>query len=182
VFPLIFPGHTKGMTRVNSSVRRFAARIQAAYAAGHDRPLAGYLAVLGGYTSAFGLVAAAVRARGVRLPERIGLGDTVLLCVGTHKASRLLAKDSVTSPLRAPFTEYQEPAGEGEVNESVRGNGTRHAVGELLTCPFCLAVWVASGLTAGMVFAPRATRLVLTMLTAVAASDTIQLAYDGMKQ
>jgi uncharacterized protein DUF1360 len=169
------------MTRVNGTVRRLAARIQVRYAAGRDRPLAGYLAVLGGYASVFGLAAAVARARGVRLPERIGVADTVLLCVGTHKASRLLAKDAVTSPLRAPFAEYQEPAGESEVNESPRGHGAQHAVGELLTCPFCLAVWVASGLTAGLVFAPRATRLVLTTLTAIAASDTIQLAYDGMK-
>jgi hypothetical protein len=159
-----------------------ATRVQRAYAGDNDRPLGGYVAVIGGYTAAFGTLAAVARAKGVRLPRRIGLGDTVLLCVGTHKASRLLTKDAVTSPLRAPFTEYQEPAGDGEVNESVRGTGARHAIGELLTCPFCLAVWVGSGLTAGLVLAPRATRLVLTMLTAVAASDTFQLVYDGAKQ
>ncbi len=38
------------------------------------------------------------------------------------------------------------------------------------------------GLAAGMVFAPRPTRLVTTVLTAVAASDTMQLAYDAGKQ
>jgi hypothetical protein len=43
-------------------------------------------------------------------------------------------------------------------------------------------VWVATGLTAGLVFAPRATRLVLTALTAVSASDALQIAYDGAKQ
>ncbi len=122
------------------------------------------------------------RARHVRLPERVSVADTVLLSVATHKASRLFAKDSVTSPLRAPFTTYSEPAGEAELNESVRGHGMRHAVGELVTCPFCLSVWVATALTAGLVFAPRTTRLVNTMLTAVAASDLLQLGYDGSKQ
>jgi hypothetical protein len=76
---------------------------------------------------------------------------------------------------------YEESAGEGEVNESVRGTGVQHAVGELLSCPFCLAVWISGGLTAGLVLAPRATRLVLTALTAVAGSDAIQLVYDRAK-
>jgi len=45
-----------------------------------------------------------------------------------------------------------------------------------------LALWVATGLTAGMVFAPRLTRLVTTMLTAVATSDTLQIGYDAARE
>jgi hypothetical protein len=90
----------------------------------------------------------------------------------------------VTSPLRAPFTRYDKPIGSGEVMEQVRdqGSGTRHAIGELLSCPFCLAVWVATGLTGGLVLAPRTTRLVATALTAVAASDFLQMAYAVAQQ
>jgi hypothetical protein len=157
-------------------------RLRDRYAHGRDRPLAGYAIVLGGYSAAAGLLAGIGRARRVKLPEQLTVRDTVLLCLGTHKASRLLAKDAVTSPLRAPFARYEEPAGEAELNESVRGSGLQHAVGELVTCPFCLAVWVSSGLTAGLVFAPRVTRLVLNALTAIAVSDTLQLAYDNVKQ
>lgn len=163
-------------------LRRLARRVRRGYAHGEDRPLAGYTVVLGGYSALVGLLAAVGRVTGTRLPERFSVQDTVLLCVATHKASRLLAKDAVTSPLRAPFTRYEEPAGEAELTESVRGEGVQHAVGELVTCPFCLAVWVAGGLTAGLVFAPRATRVVLTALTAVGASDALQLAYDGAKR
>jgi hypothetical protein len=119
---------------------------------------------------------------GARLPQRFGLGDTALLCVATHKASRILAKDAITSPLRAPFTRYEGSAGEAELNESVRAKGPGHALGELLTCPFCLAVWVATGLSAGFVMAPRATRLLTTVLAAVSASDVLQLAYDAAKK
>jgi hypothetical protein len=163
-------------------LRRLAQRLQHRYAHGHDRPLVGYTVVLGGYSALLGVLTGIGRATGARLPERVGVQDTVLLCLATHKASRLLAKDAVTSPLRAPFARYEEPAGEAELNESVRGSGVQHAVGELVTCPFCLGVWVASGLTAGLVFAPRITRMVLTTLTAIAASDTIQLIYDGAKK
>jgi hypothetical protein len=168
---------------VANTVRLAAARTRARYEGGQERrPLKGYLVAMGAYAATMGSLVAVGRARGVRLPERFGLGDTVLLSIATHKASRILAKDAVTSPLRAPFTRYEEPAGEAELNESVRGHGVQHAVGELLTCPFCLAVWMSSTFAAGMVLAPRATRLVMTVLTAVAASDTLQLGYDGGKQ
>ncbi|MGZ3146999.1 DUF1360 domain-containing protein [Lentzea chajnantorensis] len=60
-------------------------------------------------------------------------------------------------------------------------NAAQHAIGELLTCPFCIGVWAASGLTAGLVFAPRLTRLVSTALTAVAASDVLNVLYDKLK-
>lgn len=163
-------------------LRRLGRRVRHEYSGGHARPLRAYSTVLGTYAAAVSLLTAVGRARRVRLPERFSVQDTVLLCAATHKASRLLTKEAVTSPLRAPFTRYEEATGEAEVNESVRGNGARHAVGELLTCPFCLGVWIASALTAGLVFAPRATRLVATALTAVAASDTAQLLNDNAKE
>ena len=165
-----------------NTVRLAAARTRRRYEGDERRPLQGYLGAMAAYAVAAAGTVAFGRATGVRLPERFSLGDTILLSIATHKASRLLAKDSVTSPLRAPFTEYQEPAGEAELNESVRGHGVQHTVGELITCPFCLAVWISTSLTAGMVFAPRATRVATTILTAVAASDALQLAYDGGKQ
>jgi hypothetical protein len=159
-----------------------ATRIRERYERDATRPLQGYLVVGGVYVAAAASLVGLGRALGVRLPERFSLGDTVLLSLATHKASRLLAKDAVASPVRAPFAQYEEPAGAAELNESVRGHGTRHAIGELITCPFCLAVWVSSGLVAGMMFAPRATRVVTTILTTVAVSDGLQLAYDGGKQ
>jgi uncharacterized protein DUF1360 len=157
-------------------------RLEHAYANGDARPLRAYSAVLGTYAAVVSLLTVVGRARGVLLPERFSVQDTVLLCAATHKASRLLSKEAVTSPLRAPFTRYEKAVGEAEVNESARGDGVRHAVGELLTCPFCLGVWIASGLTAGLVLAPRMTRLVASTLTAIAASDMAQLVYDGAKK
>jgi hypothetical protein len=90
----------------------------------------------------------------------------------------------VTSPLRAPVTRYHEPAGAAELNEEVRDTGSslRHGIGELITCPFCLAAWVATGLTGGLVLAPRLTRLVATALTATAVSDFLQMAYSLAKE
>lgn len=156
--------------------------IQDTYQGDEDRPLGGYVAALTGYAGGVGALAGLVLLRRKRLPERYTLGEVALLSVATHKLSRLVAKDAVLSPLRAPFTRYEEPAGEGELNEEVRGGGLRHAVGELISCPFCMAVWVATGLTGGLVLVPRLTRAFEVVLTAVAASDFLQLAYDSVKQ
>ena len=166
------------MTRM--SVTTMIRRVKQQYQGDEERPLGGYLAVLGVYGGITGALAGLARV--LRIPPPTpSVTDTVLLSAATYKLSRLLTKDAVTSPLRAPFTRYEEPTGEGELMESVRGEGIRHAAGEMVTCPFCLAVWVATGLTAGLVFAPRLTRLVCTTLTAVAVSDGLQLAYDNAK-
>lgn len=167
-----------------ATLRARLARIGAAYAPHDPRPLDGYLVAMG----AFGALATALTAvgklTGRPLPDRPAAGDVVLISLATHKLSRLLAKDSVTSPLRAPFARYAEPAGAAELNEEVRDQSStiRHGIGELVTCPFCLAVWVATGLTGGLVLAPRLTRLAATALTATAVSDFLQLAYDAAKK
>jgi hypothetical protein len=170
------PERLQGLRRRLTGLRR-------AYAPQERRPLGGYLLTLTTYGAVVGGLAAAVRLTGRPVPERPDVTDVVLISLATHKLSRLLAKDSVTSPLRAPFTRYQEPGGHAEVNEEVRApDGTPgHAVGELLSCPYCLAMWVATGFTGGLVLAPRVTRLVATAFTAVAVSDFLQSAYAVAK-
>jgi hypothetical protein len=153
------------------------------YSPDEHRPLRGYAAAMGVYGGTVAALATAGVLRGRRLPETVGPWDAVLLSVATHRVSRTLTKDAVTSPLRAPFTRYVEPQGHAELREEVRHEqGVKHAVGELLTCPFCLAQWVATGFGAGLVLAPRATRLVAGVMTAVAASDWLQLAYARLQK
>lgn len=108
-------------------------------------------------------------------------GDLALLTVATHKGSRLIAKDRVTSTVRAPFTEFESDAGPGEVNERARGRGLRRAVGELLICPHCLGLWVATALAAGLIVAPRPTRWVASVLTALLGSDVLHIAYKKVE-
>lgn len=160
------------------------ARLRQAYAPHDRRPLGGYLAAMGTYAGVIGALAGLVRLTGRPVPERPAAGDVVLVSLATHKLSRMLSKDTITSPLRAPFTRYDRPIGTGEVMEEVRdeSSGARHAMGELLSCPFCLAVWIGTGLTGGLVLAPRLTRLVATALTATAASDFLQLAYASAQR
>ena len=119
------------------------------------------------------------RRRAKGLPTRISATDLLLVGVATHKGSRLLAKDKVTAPLRRPFAEYEEPAGPGEVEETPRGSGLRHAIGELLVCPYCLGQWVATAFACGLLVAPRLTRFVASILAVVTASDFLQVVYKA---
>jgi hypothetical protein len=82
-----------------------------------------------------------------------------------------VARDPATSPLRAPFTRLEGTQGSVELKEQVRGDGARRTQGELNTCPFCTGMWIATGLSAGYVFAPRATRLAASGLAALTGSD-----------
>jgi hypothetical protein len=150
--------------------------------ADEPRPLGSYGILAAIFGVAVGGSLAALRAAGKGLPKRIGAGDVVLAGVATHKLSRLLAKDKVTSFLRAPFTEYQGPGGPGEVEEKPRGSGLRYATGELLVCPYCLGLWVASAYGLGHVAAPRATRLAGFVLTALTISDSLQIAYKAAEE
>lgn len=153
-----------------------------AYSHGEDCPLGGYLTMLGGYTGGVVAIAALGKLTRRQIPDRVGVLDLALLGVATHRLSRTLAKDPITSPLRAPFTRYEGVSAPSELAESVRGRGLRHSAGELIACPMCLAQWVATAFTAGLVFAPRQTRLAMAALSAVAASDFLQYVYALLQQ
>ncbi|MFE9912474.1 DUF1360 domain-containing protein [Streptomyces clavifer] len=98
------------------------------------------------------------------------------------RLGRLLSKGTVTSPLRAPFTRYEAATGPAEVKESPRGGPIRSTVGELVTCPFCLSVWLTTTFTSAHLLWPAATRTVTGGLTALALADTVQLGYDSLTQ
>jgi len=146
-------------------------------APGQERPLGSYAILTGVYSSALAGTLVILRARGRELPERFTAADVLLIGIASHKLSRLIAKDKVTSFLRAPFTRFQESSGHGEVEEQPCGHGLRLVAGELLVCPYCLAQWVATGLTLGLIGAPRLTRLLSTIFVAHTVSDFLQVAY-----
>lgn len=149
------------------------------YSPDEERPLRSYTALTATFGTGFAAsVWLAFRRRG-ELPERYGVLDVLLVGIATHKLSRLVTKDKVTAFARAPFTRLQEPAGRGELEEAPRGEGIRHAVGELLVCPYCVAQWVAAAFVAGLVAAPRLTRLLALVFTVHAISDFLQVAYKA---
>jgi hypothetical protein len=149
------------------------------YAEPHERPpFRTYAALTAVFNAAFGGALVAAR-RSNRLPENVGTRDLLLIGTASHKLSRLLAKDKVTTFVRAPFTEYQGRGGPAEVEETARGGEVRGAIGELLICPYCLGLWAAGAFHVGLMFAPRATRVIASTLTALTLSDFLQIAYKA---
>jgi hypothetical protein len=59
------------------------------------------------------------------------------------RLTRLLRQDTITAPLRSRLVERAVASG-------------RFGVVELLSCPWCTAVWVAGGVVAARALAPRA--------------------------
>jgi hypothetical protein len=141
-------------------------------------PFRTYATLAAMFNSAFGGALLTAKRSG-RLPERIESRDVVLIGIASHKLSRLVAKDKVTAFLRAPFTEYQGRGGPAEVEERARGEGARRAIGELLICPYCLGLWTSGAFHAGLLFAPRATRVIASTMTALTLSDFLQIAYKA---
>ncbi len=169
------------LRRVPRMVAGWLSEQRAEYSAGDHRPIAGYSLVLTSYLSALGVLLGTSKALGRPVP-RLSREDMVTMAVAAHKLSRVMAKDPITSPLRMPFTRFAGVSGPSELHEEVRASGKEHSVGELISCPFCMAPWMASGLLGGHMFAPNATRAVTTIYTVVAGSDFLQHAYTAAMQ
>jgi hypothetical protein len=152
------------------------------YAPDDERPLGGYLATLSGYATAVGGLTALLARRGGP-PERLAGRDLALAGLASFRASRLITEASVTAPLRAPFTRYAGSAGPGEVNEEVQSpdGGHRHAIGELVTCPYCFGMWTATAFAFGLALAPRWTRFVASVFAIDAGSDIMQKLYSDLQ-
>jgi Protein of unknown function (DUF1360) len=165
-----------------SGLRGWTRRQAQAYRHGEDRPLGGYLTLMGIYSAGTLAAAAAAKVLGRPAPRSLSPWDVAQMGIATHRLSRTIAKDPVASPLRAPFTTYAGLSAPSELHEEVRGDGLQHSVGELITCPMCLAQWVATAFCAGLVLAPVPTRLAMATFTAISAADFLQHVYVKAQQ
>jgi hypothetical protein len=137
-----------------------------------ERPLPEYAAL----AATFGTVLAGFLAvAGRRVPERMSLADTVRIGLASYKVGRLIAKDRVTSFVRAPVT--QDP----DATEPKR-EGPARAIGELVTCPSCIGLWAASGFAYSLVLFPRQTRLVTTIFGGQAIADFLNAAFVRLRE
>jgi hypothetical protein len=145
-----------------------------------EQPLRAYASLTLAFGSGMGAALLTAARRG-RLPDRVPVADVAAMALATHKLSRLITKDAVTSWLRAPFVRLEEKSGTNSLEEQPRGDGLQLSIGELLSCPECTGQWVAGGLLAGLLHAPRATRAVTSLYSALAIADLLQFVYTGIK-
>ena len=136
-----------------------------------DRPLAEYAALAGAFSA---VLTGFLFAAGPRLPERISLVDTVRIGLASYKLGRLIAKDPVASFVRAPVTEDQDAT-------EPKREGAARALGELVTCPYCIGLWIASGFAYSLVLFPRQTRLVTTIFGGQAVADFLNAGFVRLR-
>jgi hypothetical protein len=145
------------------------------------QPLGAYLALSIAFTAGLGGTLALAGRRG-RLPDTIPVVDVLGVALATHKLARLITKDSATSFVRAPFVCLEEKSGSNSLEEQPRGHGVRRTLGELLTCPECTGQWVAAGLTGSLLHAPRVTRTISILFSALTVADLLQFVHVGLKE
>ena len=137
-----------------------------------ERPYPEYAVLTGAFGAALGgFLVLANR----RLPARVGFGDVVRIGLASYKIGRLVAKDEVTSWVRAPVTRDEEAS-------EPKHEGAARALGELVTCPYCVGVWTSAGLSCALVLLPRETRLVTTIFSAQAVADFLNAAFVRLKE
>ncbi len=147
-----------------------------------DVDLHGFSGSLAVYAVTTATFAGLTHLSGRTLPAAYPVRDLLVGGLAAHKFSRLLSRGAVTSPLRAPFTEFEGPAGASEHHESARGeHGVRHTIGELLTCPFCMDVWIGTAYVGALQVAPRAARTWAAVFAVTAVSDFLQHAYARLR-
>ena len=136
------------------------------------RPLGAYALIMG----TFGALHLLATLR--RRTSSIGLTDALLLTLASYQFGRTLAQDVVTAPFRTPFVERKlvEEDGKETVKEVPAGSGLRLALGQLLTCPDCAALWGAGLQTWGWVVAPGLTRPLVWILAASGGAHLLQQA------
>jgi hypothetical protein len=141
-------------------------------------PYGAYAAI----TIAFGggLAAAGALARLLgRDPREGSTLDLVVLSAATFKAARTIARDEVTSFIRAPFVEGEAHTGDEEAKET---GDFQQAIGELVTCSRCIGTWAAAGLASTQILAPRVGRLLTWTLAAAGANDFLQAGFAALTQ
>lgn len=137
-----------------------------------EDPLPEYAGLAAAFVAVFGGFLAIERGR---LPERVPTADLVRIGLASYKIGRLVTKDEITAFIRAPVTE--DPAASEPKQEGLQG-----ALGKLLTCPYCVGLWTAAGLSYAHVLAPREARFATSIFGADAIADFLNAGFVRLRE
>jgi hypothetical protein len=133
-----------------------------------DRPpYEAYAAIMAAFGGGLAAAGALARVLGRDAQEHTAI-DLVALGFATFKAARTIARDPVTSFLREPLV-FEHESG-----------GFHEALAELVTCTRCVGTWVAAGLGATQIVAPRFGRLLTWTLGAAGLNDFLQAGFAAL--
>jgi Protein of unknown function (DUF1360) len=130
-------------------------------------PYGAYAAITAAFCGGLAAAGALARALGRDAHEHTAT-DLLALALATFKAARTIARDPVASFFREPLVEDEH---EG---------GFQQALAELVTCTRCTGTWVAAGLGATQIVAPRFGRLITWTLGAAGLNDFLQAGFVAL--
>jgi len=139
-------------------------------------PYPAYAAIMAAFGGGLAVASALAKLLG-RDPREDSALDLAVLGLATFKGARTIARDEVTSFLRAPFVEGEAHSGDEEPKET---GDLQQAIGELVTCSRCIGTWVAAGLATTQILAPRTGRLLTWTLAAAGTNDYLQAAFAAL--
>jgi Protein of unknown function (DUF1360) len=100
-------------------------------------------------------------------------GELPTLGIATFALSKVVAREKIGTWVREPFVEENA----ARKPQGPRGQGMRHAIGELLTCTRCVGAWAALALVGLRVASPPAGRLAATVLATSGINDFLQAGF-----
>jgi hypothetical protein len=106
--------------------------------------------------------------------------DLALLGLATTRLGRMAAYDKVFETWRIPVAETKPDSSGAGDTVVPRGAGFQRALGELISCPVCAGTWAAAGLVYGLRIAPRFTRALLAIMSAVGAAEILNSAIEAL--
>lgn len=111
-----------------------------------------------------------------RLPRSINTVDLILLGLASARLMDIIVTDEIMMWLREPFVQKEEVeiAGRKVTVSSGRGEGLRRSIGEMLSCPWCVGVWVSAGLAYLYFLVPRAIWLFILVFAIAELGSLIQ--------
>ncbi|HOK55229.1 MAG TPA: DUF1360 domain-containing protein [Armatimonadota bacterium] len=110
------------------------------------------------------------------LPRTIRVLDLILLGLASARLTDIISTDEVMKWLREPFIqmEHEKVAGREVEVRMGRGRGFRRVFGELLSCPWCVGVWVAAGLSYAYFLFPQPVWLFILILAVAEIGSFLQ--------
>ncbi|MCL5110632.1 MAG: DUF1360 domain-containing protein [Chloroflexi bacterium] len=99
--------------------------------------------------------------------------DLFLLGLASYRTGRVLAYERVAEAIRAPFTKtVPDDSGFGETVVA-KGKGVQWSLGELFSCPICLATWVGAGLLYALDLIPRPARIYVNAMSVAGVAELV---------
>ena len=136
-----------------------------------ERPLPEYATLAAGFWAVFALFVLTSRDR---IPDRIRWSDLFAIALTSYKMSRVITKEDIAAFVRAPVTEDPEA-------QQPKPDGMARVLGELVTCPYCIGLWISSGLSYAHVILPRETRFLTTIFGSYAITDFLHAGFVRLK-